>query len=151
VAGAAALVKQAYPSYGPDQLQQFLARSTLDSGAPGVDNATGAGELKLPAPPDLVAPTAKALLSSGRMGKTVKLASRIGADSGEFRIASTVKRNGRVVATLKKGYVTASGPVTVSLAWKAPAKAKGAYQHCVQATDRAGNVSPISCAKVRLK
>jgi len=32
--------------------------------------------------------------------------------------------------------------------WKVPANAKGAYRHCVRAIDRAGNSSPLSCAKV---
>ena len=43
VAGAAALVKQAYPKYGPAEVQQYLMRSAKDLGTPGVDNETGAG------------------------------------------------------------------------------------------------------------
>ena len=148
VAGAAALVKQAYPAYGPDQLQQFLMRNAADLGSPGPDNQTGAGELKLPKPPDTVAPSAKAMPGTGRAGKVLKLVSRVSDDSGEVRVVEQVKRNGRVVATLQKGFAPARGATTVSLAWKAPAKAKGAYQHCVRATDRAGNASPLSCAKV---
>ena len=152
VAGAAALVKQAFPAYGPDQLQQYLRANALDLGAPGADNATGAGELRMPKPPDVVAPSAKAMAAAGRRGATVKLVSRVADDSGEVRIVEQVKRNGRVVATLSRsGFVAAPGLTTVTLAWKAPAKAAGSYQHCVRATDRAGNTSAVSCAKVALR
>ena len=51
VAGAAVLVKQAYPSYTPDQLQQFLEDNADDLGAVGKDNVYGAGLVKLPPPP----------------------------------------------------------------------------------------------------
>jgi len=45
------LVKQAYPSYTPDQLQQFLEDNADDLGAVGKDNVYGAGLVKLPPPP----------------------------------------------------------------------------------------------------
>ena len=152
VAGAAALVKQAYPAFGADQLRQFLQRSALDLGPPGADNATGEGELRMPRPPDLVAPSAEALPSSGRKGKILMLVSRVSDDRGEVRVVEQVKRNGRVVATIaKNGFISTSGMTRVVSAWKAPANATGSYQHCVRATDRAGNASPVSCAKVILK
>ena len=152
VAGAAALVKQAYPAYGPDQLQSFLTQRALDLGTPGPDNQTGAGELRMLAPPDLVAPSATALPSSGRLGKALKLVSRVSDDSGQVSVVEQVKRGGRVIATMKrKGFVAASGPTSVSALWKAPATAKGSYTHCVRATDRSGNVSAPSCARIRLK
>jgi subtilisin family serine protease len=151
VAGAAALVKQAYPAYGPDQLRQALMQSALDAAAPGPDNQTGAGELRMPSVPDFAAPTAKALASTGRPGRIVKLRSRIADDSGEFRVATTVKRNGRVVATMQKGFVKAAGQTTIVIGWKVPSAAKGAYQHCVQAIDRAGNKSAVTCARIRLR
>ena len=152
VAGAAALVKQAYPAYGPDQLRQFLQAGALDIGSPGADNGTGAGELRMPRPPDLVAPSAEALASTGRKGKTLRLVSRVADDRGEVRVVEQVQRNGRVVATIaKNGFVPASGQTRVVSAWKAPANATGSYQHCVRATDRAGNASAVSCAKVILR
>jgi subtilisin family serine protease len=151
VAGAAALVEQAYPAYGPDQLQQFLVRNAADHGVPGIDNATGAGELRLSKPPDLAAPTARALVSTGRLGKAVKLVSTVADDSGEARLVATVKRNGRMVATLERGFVSISGSARLSLTWKAPKTARGAYQHCVRASDRANNTSPRSCAKLVLR
>jgi len=47
VAGAAALVKQQFPSYTPAQLQAFLESRTVDLGAAGKDNVYGAGRLSL--------------------------------------------------------------------------------------------------------
>ena len=76
VAGAAALVKQAYPSYSPDQIKTYLMNAARDLGAPGVDSVYGAGELQLPEPPDVVAPTVTALAGKGRKGRTTKLLSR---------------------------------------------------------------------------
>jgi subtilisin family serine protease len=150
VAGAAALVKQAYPVYGPAELQQYLVRGAKDMAPAGVDNATGGGELDLGKVPDVEPPSATALMSSGRSGRAVRLLARVRDDSGEVRIVDQVKRAGRVIASLKRSYVAASGPTTVSLTWTAPTKAGGSYQHCVQAVDRAGNSSPQSCARIRL-
>jgi subtilisin family serine protease len=48
VAGAAALVKQRYPSFGPAQIQAYLVRNAADLGPNGVDDAFGAGMLLLP-------------------------------------------------------------------------------------------------------
>ncbi|MGA9351062.1 MAG: S8 family serine peptidase [Anaerolineae bacterium] len=50
VAGAAALVKDAYPSYGPTEIQAFLEGRTSDLGDPGKDNLYGAGRLNLGGP-----------------------------------------------------------------------------------------------------
>jgi len=47
VAGAAALVKQANPSFTPSQLQAFLEGRAIDQGAGGKDNLFGAGRLAL--------------------------------------------------------------------------------------------------------
>ena len=148
VAGTAALVKQAFPAYGPDQLQQYLRAAALDLGAPGADNATGAGELRMPNPPDVVAPRARALASKGRPGRAIRLVALVEDDSGEVRLLGEVKRGGRTIASVRKGYVTISGPTSVTLVWKSPAKVGGTYQHCVRAIDRAGNTSTATCAKL---
>jgi subtilisin family serine protease len=152
VAGAAALVKQAFPAYGPDQLQQYLQKSALDIGAPGMDSLAGAGELRLPAAPDVVPPTARALVSTGRAGKTVKLLSAIADDEGKVSLVEQVKRNGKVAKTIRPARsVVATSPKTVATPWKAPAKPKGSLQHCVVAIDASGNKSPESCARIVLK
>jgi hypothetical protein len=51
VAGAAALVRSAYPSYTPSQTQSFLETRALDRGASGYDYLYGYGRLWLGAPP----------------------------------------------------------------------------------------------------
>ena len=51
VAGAAALVKQAFPGYSVDRLQSFLEGRAIDQGAPGKDNQYGSGRLHLGAVP----------------------------------------------------------------------------------------------------
>jgi len=52
VAGAAALVKQAYPSYTPAQIKSFLESRAFPLGAPGKDNIYGSGRLDLGSFPD---------------------------------------------------------------------------------------------------
>jgi uncharacterized repeat protein (TIGR01451 family) len=51
VAGAAALVKQAYPSYTPAQIKSFLEGRAVPLGAAGKDNIYGSGRLNLGTPP----------------------------------------------------------------------------------------------------
>jgi subtilisin family serine protease len=51
VAGAAALVKSAYPSYTPDQVEAFLQGRAVDMGPVGKDTAYGWGRLHLGVPP----------------------------------------------------------------------------------------------------
>jgi subtilisin family serine protease len=152
VAGAAALVKQAYPKFGPDQIKDLLMRSARDLGTPGVDSVYGAGELQLPKPPDLVAPTAKALASTGRRGKMLRLLATVSDDSGEVSLVEQIKLGRKTVATIRRaGFVSAASPKTVATPWKVPARASGSYQHCVRAIDRAGNASAASCAKLVVK
>ncbi len=63
VAGAAALVKEAFPWYGADEIQAFLETSAVDLGDTGKDNEFGSGRLYLPVlvdfgdAPDLSYPT----------------------------------------------------------------------------------------------
>jgi subtilisin family serine protease len=152
VAGAAALVKQVFPRYSPDQIKAYLMNAAHDLGDSGVDNVYGAGELQLPKPPDVVAPTVAALPSTGRKGGTAKLLTRVADDSGEVAVLEEVKLHGKVVARLKQVWFSAAARGrTVSVAWKVPAGATGLYQHCVRAVDRAGNATSQSCARIALK
>ena len=152
VAGAAALVKQAYPNLTPDQLKTYLMRAARDLGDAGVDNVYGAGELQLPKPPDIVAPTISALASKGRNGRPIALRSRVSDDSGEVSVVEEIKLGRKVIARLKPVWFSAAArSKTVAVAWKAPKTASGAYQHCVRAVDRAGNSSAASCARIVLK
>ena len=152
VAGAAALVRQVFPAWTPDQVRQYLARSARDLGDAGMDSAYGAGELQLPKPPDVVRPTAKALVSTGRRGKILRLLATVSDDSGEVSVVEQVTRGTKVVATIKRsGYVPAADSRTVVTRWKVPAHAAGAYRHCVRVSDRAGNASALSCAKLVIR
>ncbi len=153
VAGAAALVKQANPSFTPAQIQAFLQQSATDLGPAGPDNQTGYGALHLPATvavKDTTAPAAKALASAGRRGHVVKLLSRTSDDSGQVKIRDQVKQDGRVIKTFTTGFVSAATAQTRYVSWTAPATIKGSIQHCVRGQDRAGNLSAVSCAKVTL-
>ncbi len=51
VAGAAALVKQAYPGYDADDIQSYLESHAVGLGASGKDNLYGSGRVLLPEPP----------------------------------------------------------------------------------------------------
>ena len=51
VAGAAALVKGAYPFYSPQLIQNFLQNRAIDMGAPGMDTSHGYGRAFLGSPP----------------------------------------------------------------------------------------------------
>ncbi len=51
-AGAAVLVKQAFPEFTADELQAYLEAHAIDMGKPGKDNVYGAGRLLLPPPPE---------------------------------------------------------------------------------------------------
>jgi len=51
VAGAAALVKSAHPTFGPEQIKSYLAQRVTDLGSPGADTTFGSGRLWLGPPP----------------------------------------------------------------------------------------------------
>jgi len=57
VAGAAALVEQAFPGYTPAQIKGFLEGRAVDLGAAGKDNIYGSGRLDLGSPPLTPTPT----------------------------------------------------------------------------------------------
>ena len=71
----------------------------------------------------------------------------IGAGKG----VTAKKVNKTIAKKTGRGFLHASRPTRVTIAWKAPAASRGGYEHCVVATDRAGNKSRQSCAKVALK
>lgn len=160
VAGAAALVKQWHPAFGPNELQGFLESSAVDLGAVGKDNLVGAGQLHFPTLRDATAPSSKALPTSGRKGRVVKLLSQIADDVGEMRLSDDkgvvtvreqIKRNGRVIATVRARRTVPQQTTRVTVAWKAPVKVAGSLQHCVRAVDQQGNAGPVGCARLTLR
>lgn len=57
IAGAAALILQAYPTLEPLQVRELLIKNAVDLGTPGPDNQFGYGRLFLGAPPNALATT----------------------------------------------------------------------------------------------
>jgi subtilisin family serine protease len=153
VAGAAALVKQANPSFGPAQLETYLQKSAIDLGPAGFDNEFGAGGLRLPSvavSADRRKPNTRALPSRGARGHVVKLYSRLFDNSGQLKLREQVKRNGVVIKTLSTGFVSTPKAETSFVNWRAPLRLTGTITHCVRGVDRTGNVSAVSCARVTL-
>jgi subtilisin family serine protease len=69
-AGAAALVKQAFPAFSPSQIQSFLEGRARDAGPPGKDNGYGVGILTLGAAPNTGLPTSTPTLTVTPGGPT---------------------------------------------------------------------------------
>jgi subtilisin family serine protease len=149
VAGAAALVAQHNLSATPAQIEAVLTRSAVDAGPAGLDDQTGAGVLRLPAP-DTTVPVVKALPASGQRGQVVKLAVSAFDNSGRVDVTDQVKQNGRVIKTLTLPGVSTPATQTVTFAWTAPKSVTGTITQCAQGEDQQLNPSPVSCARVTL-
>lgn len=98
-AGAAALVKGAFPAFGPTELQQFLESHAVDLGAPGRDASFGTGRLALGAPPRV---PLRACLVPALRGLRLAVAKaaivHAGCSVGRVRQAQSRLRRGRVVS-----------------------------------------------------
>ena len=70
VAGAAALVKGAYPAYAPGQVQTFLEGRAVDMGPAGMDTVYGHGRLYLGAPPSTTATATPTATGTGTVTPT---------------------------------------------------------------------------------
>jgi uncharacterized repeat protein (TIGR01451 family) len=97
-------------------------------------------------------PTARALKSAGKRGRTVALRFRIYDDQGIAKAIATVKRKGKKVSVRRTGFGPVAFGSTYYVGWKIPKKAaKGKYSFCVVAVDRAGNKSRASCGALTIK
>lgn len=99
VAGAAALVKEANPAYGANELQQFLESRAVDLGEPGRDSSFGAGKLALGVVPRAprracVVPRVRGLRLAAARAAIVTA----GCSVGRIRHARSRLRPGNVVA-----------------------------------------------------
>lgn len=158
VAGAAALVKQLNPTFDANAIQLYLEQNGVDLGIPGKDNAYGSGALRVPSPTaqgpgrrDTIPPKAKAIVSKGKRGGQIKLYSQASDDSGEVRLIESIRRRTRTLQRLQTGFTRTKAGTTYYLVWKAPASiVPGTLAHCVQAFDRTGNKSTVSCAKLTI-
>jgi len=98
VAAAAALVKQANPSFGPDALQAFLESRAIDLGTAGKDSSFGAGALTLGAAPRLARRACVVPAVVGRRLASARAAiARAGCRVGRVRRARSRARRGLVV------------------------------------------------------
>jgi subtilisin family serine protease len=97
VAGAAALVKQANPAFGPAELQAYLEQNALDLGAPGKDAAFGSGQLMLAAAPRLPLRACVVPAVVGRLLRSARARiERAGCRVGRVRRSRSRARAGRV-------------------------------------------------------
>jgi subtilisin family serine protease len=98
VAAAAALVKQANPGFGPDELQAYLQERALDLGPVGRDSAFGSGVLSLGAAPRISLGACTVPNVVGRRTANAKAAiKRAGCRVGRIQQARSRRRAGRVV------------------------------------------------------
>ena len=100
----------------------------------------------------LAVASAAASVCIGRRGKVLRLLATAADDSGLVRVVEQVRRGARIVATIERsGFVSATGSRTLVTRWKAPTTVSGAYRHCIRVSDRAGNASVLSCAKLVIR
>lgn len=138
LAGAGALVAQAFPSYTPDQIQAYLEGLATDLGTPGKDNLFGSGRLDLGAPPDLTPPSITSVLPSGFVDSTSAIVSVGYSDSGSGVDTSsvTVSLDGSPLAGCTVTTTNASCPVS--------GLTGGSHEIGGSVTDSNGNSSPVS-------
>jgi len=104
------------------------------------------------APPqsaDTVPPLVKAVASSGKAGKSVRLLLNASDDNGKVRLEATVLRGAKVLTTIRTGLAAVTPGDTYYITWKSTAK-RETLSFCVRGWDAAGNVSAPSCAPLRI-
>jgi hypothetical protein len=105
-----------------------------------------------PKGPDKTRPHSHGFASTGTRGHTAKLRFRISDDRGVAKAVATVKRNGERIATARTGLGHVVLGTTYFVGWHVALKdPKGRYTFCVVASDRAGNHSRASCARLTIK
>jgi hypothetical protein len=103
---------------------------------------------------DKRAPTARAIAMSAKLGKKTKLRFRVSDNSGKAR--ALVRVYGQqyalfAVLTMPLRKVGPRGSLQ-SVSWRVPPTlGAGKFRFCVLATDKAGNASKTSCARLLLK
>lgn len=138
VAGAGAMVAQAYPAYTPSQIQSFLETRATDAGAPGKDSLYGSGKLNLGALPDVTSPSVTSVLPTGFVDATATTISvdYSDGDSGIDTASVTVTLDGTPISGCTVTVTNASCPVT--------GLAGGDHTIGGAVADNGGNSAPIS-------
>src|SRR5829696_3395311 len=153
VAGAAALVKQRFPSYSAAKLEAYLIKHAGELGELGYDNLFGAGRLLMPTIGGPARPNVRALAARGSFGGLVRLTFEVDASPMEVRTSVEIFAGQRIVSSPAQAYRTVDGRIAVTETWRAPrTAARGAtFRFCVKAEDAAGATSEPSCARIRLQ
>lgn len=101
---------------------------------------------------DTVAPTVRALASTGKRGQAARLRYRASDNSGKARKDVTVYRGKKAIARIRSPLGPAHGDVLYYYAtWRVPRSlARGSLRFCVRAADATGNSSRRSCAALRI-
>jgi subtilisin family serine protease len=118
VAAAAALVKQANPAFGPDELQAHLLDRALDLGPAGRDSTFGSGVLSLGAAPRIALGACTVPAVTGRKLATAKATiRRAGCRIGRVKRARSRTKAGRVATQSPKAgsRLAAQGRVHVTI------------------------------------
>ncbi len=151
VAGIAAVLRQAYPSYNAAQTEALIKACAVDLSLadPEPDNIFGWGRILLPdVPTDATRPTTVAWAATVRKGKLAALRYRVndaGFSAGPAVVTIQIKNSrGKVVKTLGPiGGRPMCQPLAVQFTCNL---AKGVYTFYVKAVDAAGNTATKSAA-----
>ena len=148
VAGAAALVKGAYPAYTPAQIRSFLEGRAVDMGSSGKDTLYGYGRLFLGPRPGFVA-THKAYLPLNRAPAPLPPPAPVlnAIDNADGNGSYSVSWNAAAGATSytlhEDDNAGFSSPTTqytgAGTSWSATGKAVGTYHYRARASNTVGN------------
>lgn len=145
VAGAAALVKSARPTYSPDQIQSFLQGRAVDMGSAGKDTLYGYGRLYLGAPLSSIALNKKVYLPMTiqqpvPVPATPSLNSIGNADGdGNYHVSWNTVASASTYVLEEAGNSAFTSPTTrysgAGNAWDAAGKTAGTYYYRVKAVN----------------
>ncbi|OGF57340.1 MAG: hypothetical protein A2Z21_02325 [Candidatus Fraserbacteria bacterium RBG_16_55_9] len=138
VAGAAALVKQAFPNDTPEQIKQFLEGRAEDAGEPGKDSRYGSGILSLGQPPGQLPTIAGIEPTSVLPGSTIQAS--IGGTNLLEATAITFSGSG-VTAVLQAGGTATTLPITITVAADASPGARTFIITALAGTASSGQVT----------
>jgi hypothetical protein len=103
-------------------------------------------------PPDGSKPKLRALRSSGRRGRNVKLNFRVTDDSGYTKQTYRIYFRKKLYAhTSSIAYEAADATKTYYVIWPVPKRVRRPVRFCARARDEAGNRSKWSCAPVTIR
>lgn len=101
-------------------------------------------------PCDNTPPTARALPSSGKHGKSAKLRYRVYDDHASTREIIRIYRGAKRIATLRTRLGNVTRGRTYFVSWPVPRRVTGRLRFCVTAWDEWKNRSRPSCAPLRI-